>query len=251
MSTLPPDATAPSRLAGVRMILRYNWPLYAAGIATVAVGTAAATFLHRPLLRAAAAAAAVVAGWLAVASLAASWWVYDRSELYRWTWLPRTLPTIPRGVLVIHSGLDEASMHVTATWPSAEVQSVDVHGGSGATTASLRRARTRVGRATDPCPLEPVEFDAVVALLAAHEIRDADARTNLFVDLHDRLRPGGRLILVEHVRDLANALAYGPAIGHFYPVHEWRRAIDASGMQLRTTERITPFVVLLIAEKPG
>lgn len=74
-----------SRFAGVRMILRYNWPLYGAGVTTA------------------------VAGWLSVASVVASWWVYDRSELGRWTWLSRVMPNVPTRILVVHADLDDAS----------------------------------------------------------------------------------------------------------------------------------------------
>jgi hypothetical protein len=56
---------------------------------------------------------------------------------------------------------------------------------------------------------------------------------------------------IEHVRDLANTLAYGRAIGHLYPVGEWRHAIAASGSTLLIEERITPFVVLPSVEEPS
>lgn len=238
--------------AGVQMILRYNWPLYLAGVGAAAVGaTVAASPRRCPPLRATGAGVGLCAGWLAVTSLAASWWIYDRSELYRWTWLTRLLPAAPTRVLVVHAGLDEASRPVKALWPAAEVESVDVHGGMGATTASLRRARTGAPAATSPERRETTGVDVVVAFLAAHEIRTADGRARLLSQMRRSLRPGGRLLLVEHVRDLANALVYGPAVGHFYPVDEWRGAIKAADLRLVREERITPFVCLLCAERPA
>jgi hypothetical protein len=82
--------TTPDAFKGVRMILRYNWPLYLGGIGVALTGAAlaAARQRHR-LLRAAGSATALAAGWLAAASLVASWWVLHRSELYHRTWLQR------------------------------------------------------------------------------------------------------------------------------------------------------------------
>lgn len=236
---------------GVRMILRYNWPLYLAGLATTATGAVLAASRHRdPGLRSVGGAAALGAGWLSVASLAASWWVYDRSELYRWTWLDRAVPRVPERVLVAHAGLDEASQPVRRVWPAAHVEPVDVHGGTGPMTGSLQRARTGGAPVPGGGWDDEAPFDVAVAFLAAHEIRTADGRDGLFADIRSRLRPGGRLVLVEHVRDLVNALAYGPAVGHFYPVREWRRVIRAAGFEPIREERITPFLVLLTADGP-
>lgn len=243
---------ARGRLAGVRMVLGYNWPLYLAGVGAAAAGALMAAWPNRrPLVRATGAAVGVGAGWLAVASLAATWWVYDRSELYRWTWLAKSVPVAPHRVMVVHAGLDEASGRVKAVWPSARVESVDVHGGIGATTGSLRRARTETVTASSLAGRELAEADVVVAFLAAHEIRTADGRTQLLSRIRRSLRPGGRLVLVEHIRDLANVLVYGPAVGHFYPVDEWRRAVTAADLTLVSEERITPFVCLLSAQRPA
>lgn len=248
--TLP--ATSRETLAGVRMILRYNWPLYVAGLATAVAGLSTATRGDRSgLVRVAGAAAGLGASWLAVASLGASWWIYDRSELYRWTWLSRSVTREPGRVLVVHAGLDEASGPAARVWPDAEVESVDVHRGVGRTTASLRLARRGAERDTRPGRPPRTGSDVVVAFLAAHELRTRAERVELVQRIRDGLEPGGRLVLVEHVRDAANALAFGPAVAHFYPVREWEQVIGLGGLDLVAEERITPFVVVLTAERPA
>lgn len=238
--------------AGVRMILRYNWPLYAAGVVTTLTGAALARRQTSPrLVRLGGTAAGLVAGWLSVASIAASWWIYDRSELYRWRWLQRCVPAVPVRVLIVHAGLDEASAPVADLWPGAMVASVDVHGGIGRTTASLRIARRSAAAGSRGHDDIPVGNDLVVAFLAAHELRTRGKRVQFIRDVAGQLVIGGRLVLIEHIRDAANAAAFGPAIGHFYPVDEWREVIRLGGLELVAEERITPFIALLTAERPS
>lgn len=49
-------------------------------------------------------------------------------------------------------------------------------------------------------------------------------------------------MLVEHVRDLANALAFGPGCLHFYSERTWQREWLAAGFRCRQHFRITRFV---------
>ena len=95
---------------GLRQIVRFNWPFYAA--AATIVSAAVPVIVHLPvalgfrsLLYAATSLAAL---WIA-SSLAASWIVYDRSRLMRWNWIREALGFRPRAWLNIHTGLDEST----------------------------------------------------------------------------------------------------------------------------------------------
>ena len=95
---------------GVRQIVRLNWPFYAAAVAVVAV---APPIIHRLPLGAwirmpMYAAVGLVAMWL-VASLAASWIVYDRSRLMQWDWVLQALGFHPSSWINLHAGLDEST----------------------------------------------------------------------------------------------------------------------------------------------
>ncbi|MGW4809371.1 class I SAM-dependent methyltransferase [Kitasatospora sp. NPDC004272] len=203
--------------------------------------------------RAGAAAAAV----LLASSTAATWWVYDRSELRTFDWLAELLPGGPGEHLVLSSGLDEASRPVAARWPQHPQSVVDLYDPALMTEGSIRRARhhvppvphTRPGR-HDRLPAATGSADTVLAVFAAHELRRADDRQQLFAECARVLRPGGRLVLVEHLRDAANTAVYGPGAQHFFPRRAWLRAAAGADLCLVAQRRIGGLVTAFAFAAP-
>ncbi len=94
---------------GMFAIARFNWPFYLAALATL-VASAAAFILPSISLKVACSIAFACAAYFIFVSLGVSYIVYDRSDLYRWSWLGRALEGIsPRRTIFCHSGFDETS----------------------------------------------------------------------------------------------------------------------------------------------
>jgi SAM-dependent methyltransferase len=237
------------RFEGVGRIVRFNWPMYAAGSAVAGSATAVALSPVPAGIRLAAGLGAMAAAWGTGSSLAVSHWVYDRSPVRDWRWLPSLLPEPPRRWANIHAGYDETTIPLRGLFPVGMSHAIDLFDPALMTEPSIRRARalhprpdgTVAGRA-DHLPLETGGCDAVFLLFAAHELRRPRDREALFAETSRVLRPGGRLVLVEHVRDIANAIAFGPGVGHFLSRGEWFRVAERAGLGLETELRITPFV---------
>ena len=243
--TRPP---APPRPSGVREVLAYNWPLYAAGAATVVGGRASAARLPRPAATAVRTLAWGAAALLAAAT-AATWWVYDRSELHSFAWLPGLLPDGPGRYLVVSAGLDEAARPLAGRHPGARGTLVDLYDPALMTEGSIRRARLRVPPIPGTLPGRPGRLpvasgsqDTVFAVFAAHELRHRADREALFDEIARTLRPGGTLVLVEHLRDAANTAVYGPGAWHFLPRSEWLRLAARSGLVHAAERRIAGLV---------
>ncbi|RFP66060.1 methyltransferase domain-containing protein [Hymenobacter lapidiphilus] len=237
-------------LTGVANIVRFNWPFYAlAASAVLLLGVAA---VWAPLGWGGYAGLALLAVLIpAFVSLLASWYVYDRSDLYRFDWLPAAAP--PRRILNIHAGFDETSALLQQQFPAAELLVFDFYDPQLHTEASIRRARAAVAPYPGTVqvrpavlPLPAASIDQVFVLLAAHEIRQPSQRIAFLHEMGRVLAPGGRAVVVEHLRDPANFLAYTVGFLHFYSRATWLRAFAAAGLQLERELKITPFVSAFI-----
>jgi SAM-dependent methyltransferase len=245
------------RFDGVRQILRFNWTHYAAAAGAIMVGLVAAVVFTgaRPLLLAAAACAA----YWPLASLIVSHWVYDRSPLRRWTWIADALRGRPPARWIsLHAGVDEATPALRRMFAGADGRVFDIFDPGEMTEPSIARAR-HLSSAAEPSeradwrnvPVADESVDAAMLLLAAHELRTHGARATLFAEVRRTLRPGGRIVLAEHLRDAANFLAFGPGFLHFHSRVAWLAAAREAGLEVEREFRITPFVAVFVFTSPA
>jgi hypothetical protein len=71
----------------------------------------------------------------------------------------------------------------------------------------------------------------------------------LFREIARILTPSGELVLMEHVRDWRNFLAFGPGFLHFFSQRAWRNAALQAGLNLHTELAMTPFVHVYILRR--
>jgi len=205
-------------------IVLFNWPLYVVALLLAVACTIAVLIFPLPIwLVMLLLAGASGAAYFLVVSLAVSYIIYDQSPLYRWMWVKDVLTIAPLRIANIHAGFDESSEALRSLFPQASLVIVDLYDPKRMTEPSIARARRLrpTKQSTLPAdpgaiPLAESSCDAVFLLFAAHEIRDAQERLRLFGEVSRILTPGGIVLLVEHRRDLANFLAFGPGFLHFY-----------------------------------
>jgi len=245
-----------TRRSGAVRIFLYNWPVY---VATWGVALAAAIcspLLPSPLRTVTLLAATGAALWSAV-SLVVSSYIYDHSPLAGGAWVPALVGHSARSWAAIHAGLD-AEIDLGPLGSDNCQARLDIFDPNVMRAPSIHRARRTTAPTSPSTPSKPTALalddgscDAIVVAFSAHEIRDARARERFFDEIRRCLRPGARVLVVEHLRDLANFLAFGPGFLHFLPRREWRRLAAHARFVVADERRITPWVMALTLERPA
>lgn len=227
------------KFQGIRQIVRFNWHLYAGAVGAVLI----LLLFHWWW-----------AAWLVVAptlvSLLVSLYVYDLSGLYGLEWLPG----VERGCIVnIHAGFDETSGLLARKYAGCEVVVCDFYNRSKHTELSIAQARKafppypgtqRIGSGQVPLAMDSA--DMIYLIFAAHEIRADEERERFFRELCRVAKPGGRIVVVEHLRDWRNFLAYTAGCGHFLPAAVWKRTFGAAALKILEEKWVNAFVRMYV-----
>lgn len=249
--------TPPGRFDGVVKIVRFNIGFYALSVGgLLGVGVLLALHVLPHLLAVALACGAALMAFWTVSSLVVSYWVYDHAGVTRWQWLPAALPFQPRRWVNVHAGLDESTASLKVMLPGTESLVVDIYDAEEMTEPSIARAR-RLHPATEPfvaarldaLPLPDHDRDTAFLLFAAHEVRQAGRRTKFLREVARVLSDAGQVVLVEHLRDWKNFVAFGPGFLHFHSEWTWRRDLQQAGLAVRREQSVTPFVRCFVLGK--
>jgi SAM-dependent methyltransferase len=240
---------------GVLQILAFNRHKYLAGLAALVAATLAWPF-SPPLCRKALVLGAVPAVFWLAASLLVSHYVYDIFPLYDFRRIARLLARTPEQWINIHSGWDETSERLAEIFPVSVGRVVDIFDARIMTETSIRQAR-QANRSKIPAtparygalPFDADFFDTAFSIFAAHELRHHKQRVRLLREIARILAPAGELVLMEHIRDWRNFLAFGPGFLHFFSRREWRSAFSEAGLIVRSEFAMTPFVQVYILRR--
>ena len=238
---------------GLLQIFKYNRPFYIRTLSGV-IGASILSLCLPLALRPLPLLAACAAVFWSCSSLLVSHYVYDRTTFYSLCWLDGCLSRPPACWINIHSGIDETSLVIASLFPGSEGQIVDIYDPLEMTEPSIERARHIAAAPAASAdwralPAPDQEFDAAFLIFAAHELRHHEARVQLFREVARVLRPGGELVLVEHSRDWANFLAFGPGFLHFFSERTWQNAANAAGLPIRLHRSLTPFVHVFVLRR--
>ena len=240
---------------GVLNIIWFNWHFFVLAAAFIAGLLGVSTVVSGPVSVWLTIVAALITVSVVV-SLLTSFYVYDRSGLYTLSWLNAVVPNQPQDIVTINAGFDETSLLLHRKFPSTRLHVFDFYDARLHTEVSIRRARrayppypgTKTIQTTD-VPLADNTADLIFLMLSAHEIRQDTERVQFFTELHRVLRPAGQLVVVEHVRDWVNFLAYNVGFLHFLSRSTWLTTFGRAGFRIDQLKKITPFITVFILKK--
>lgn len=188
-------------------------------------------------------------------SLLISYYIYDLSNLYQLGWLPDSTPS---KTLNINAGFDETSYIIQTKYPDTELTVCDFYDPKKHTEISIARARkayppypNTIQISTNQIPFADNTFDLITIIFAAHEIRNVEERIMFFKELSRIIKPSGKIVVTEHLRDFNNLLAYNIGFFHFLPKSIWFSTFRESNLDIVMETKSTAFIRHFTLQKNG
>ncbi len=239
---------------GVTNIIRFNWHFYLLASCALLFLMALQTYFLPQLHN------ALVWVFFAIAyaifiSLFVSFYIYDVSGLYKLDWLKKLKPISNGTILNIHAGFDETSDLLQSHFAESTLLRFDFYDPKKHTEISIKRARkafpnhsSTVSINSNQFPLPDGSINIVFIIMAAHEIRNTNERLAFFKEVKRTLKDNGQVVVIEHLRDCSNFLAYTAGVFHFFSKSSWLAVFKESNLSLQKEIKLTPFVSLFILE---
>lgn len=234
---------------GVTNIIKFNWPYFAGSVFLLIILLFLST--HFSDIYSIVAIIILLTNFLA---LFISYYVYDHSSLYHLTWLKNI--SIGNRIINITAGFDETSLLLQNKFPHTNIQTLDFYDPKKHTESSIKRARkahplsqNTLKVNTTHLPFEDHSIDTVFAIFSAHEIRNPLEQNIFFQELNRVIVPNGSIIIVEHLRDAVNFMAYNVGFLHFHSKKSWFKTFTNANLHIGQIKKITPFVTAFILKK--
>ena len=188
--------------------------------------------------------------------LAVSAYVYDFSGYYKLEWLDAIVKErdTEMSIVNINAGFDETSFILAERFPNASIHVFDFYNEQRHTEPAIVRAR-RVSLVypgtqqmdSGSIPLNDHSVSMVFLLSAVHEIRSDQEKVRFLAECKRVCKPDGMVIMVEHLRDLPNFLAFTIGFTHFFSRKTWLSAFRRAGLPNISETKFTSFLSIFVA----
>ncbi len=183
--------------------------------------------------------------------LIVSAWVYDFSGYYKFHWLESQISnrSTVKQIVNINAGFDETSFIIKNNFPGSDLQVFDFYNSKQHTEPAIVRARkvslvypNTQQIASHSIPVADKTIDIIFLLSAVHEIRSNEEKVQFLKECYRICKPGGSVIMVEHLRDFPNFLAFSVGFTHFFSRSTWKNAFERAGFSAFRETKFTPFM---------
>lgn len=237
------------RFQGVLNILSFNRHFYVIGLGGVALVIISHVLIgwSEPVYW------VIVTAFLygLIMPLIISAYVYDFSGYYDFRWLQSCSihDSNENQILNINAGFDETSFIIKNNFPQSDLKVFDFYNAKQHTEPAIIRARkvslvypNTQQISSNLIPLKDKSVDIIFLLSAAHEIRLHEEKVQFLKECHRICKPNGKVIMVEHLRDFPNFLAFSIGFTHFFSRSAWKNAFEQAGFVSFHETKFTPFM---------
>jgi len=237
------------KFQGVLNILSFNRHFYFIGIGILIILFTSRSFIEWPPVIFWVIIAAFIYGL--ITPLIVSAYVYDFSGYYNFDWLKKviTKPENVHSITNINAGFDETSFILEEKFPNASLRVFDFYDSKRHTEPAIKRARkvslvypNTQSIPSTTIPLNDRSVDIVFLLSAVHEIRSNDEKIRFLKECYRVCKPNGKVIMVEHLRDFPNLVAFSVGFTHFFSRSVWKNAFENAGFTFFHETKFTPFM---------
>lgn len=183
--------------------------------------------------------------------LIVSAYVYDFSGYYNFNWLKSFNLTDSKDIKIlnINAGFDETSFIIKNLFPESDLKVFDFYNSKQHTEPAIIRAR-KVSLVypntqqiiSNLIPLKGDSVDYIFLLSAVHEIRSQDEKVQFLKECNRVCKSNGSVIMVEHLRDFSNFIAFTIGFTHFFSKKIWQKAFKEAGFSSCNETKFTPFM---------
>ncbi|MDO6490507.1 MULTISPECIES: methyltransferase domain-containing protein [unclassified Cellulophaga] len=243
--------TKRKKFQGVRNILSFNRHFYILGLLILVILITAILLLKLPVIILWVTVNLFVYGL--VTPLLVSAYVYDFSGYYNFKWLQTHInkSSSIKKIVNINAGFDETSFILKKNFPTSDIKVFDFYNKKQHTEPAIVRARkvsltypNTQQITTSKIPLKDQSIDLVFLLSAAHEIRCNKEKEVFLTECKRICKPEGKIIMVEHLRDVPNFLAFSIGFTHFFSKKTWQNAFKNAGLSKIKEVKFTPFMTV-------
>jgi ubiquinone/menaquinone biosynthesis C-methylase UbiE len=93
-------------------------------------------------------------------------------------------------------------------------------------------------------PFDDAAFEGIILFFAAHEIRNENERIQFFTEISRVAKPDGKILVMEHLRNLPNFMAYNIGFLHFFSNKNWMNCFAQAGLNVVAKANKTSFVTI-------
>lgn len=192
-----------------------------------------------------------------IASLVASYILYDTSDLYELNDLKKDIDWSKiENTVLIHASFDPLSRRLEEKYPHLNLTVCDIYGNRHEHESGIEVSKKmfppnpkEIKISPDKLPFEDGSQDVILAVTALHEILDHEKRVLFFKEAKRILKKGGIIIISEQFRDTTNFIFFNIGAFHFLSWKQWKSSIAPSGLKITGNKKITPFANMLIVQK--
>lgn len=192
-----------------------------------------------------------------IASLVASYILYDNSDLYELNNLKGIVDwNKTENAILVHASFDPLSKSLEEKYPNLNLAVCDIFGNRHEQEKGIETSKKifppnpkEIKIKPHQLPFEDLSQDIILAVTALHEILEHEQRVLFFKEAKRVLKDDGVIIVSEQFRDFTNFVFFNIGAFHFLSKKQWKKAISEAGLRIVENKKITPFANMLIVRK--